>query len=85
LKTLFKILRSTVTSLLFILLTIALSIEFIFLFIRSENGNLKNLIDQKVLLEILVKETPTTPSIKKVLTEYIDDQLNYIFYATSYP
>ncbi len=80
------ILRSIVTSLLFLLLVFVISIQFIFATIFINNKRIPDMIDEKkVLYNIVDKNTIENEAIEKTLIDYIKDYKNYVFYKRSYP
>ncbi len=84
-KTLFKIARSIIASLLFLTLIFAVVIQFTFTLIHKEPKRIPDKISrQELLYEILDNQT-LEPETEKLAIDYIDDYLNYIFYKRSYP
>lgn len=84
-KTLFKIARSIIASLLFLILIFAIVIQFTFTLIHKEPKRIPDKISrQELLYEILDNQT-LEPETEKLAIDYIDDYLNYIFYKRSYP
>lgn len=86
-KTLFNMMRSIITSFLFIILTIAIMIQFFFTMFRLQGDRLSNLIDREniyilVADDIRIKDNPL---FKNVSIKYIDDYINYVFYKRSFP
>lgn len=80
------ILRSIVTSLLFLLLVFVISIQFIFATIFINNKRIPDMIDEKTILyNIIDKNTIENEEIEKILIDYIKDYKNYVFYKRSYP
>ena len=86
-KTLFNIMRSIITSFVFIILTIAIMIQFFFTMFRLQGDRLSDLIDREniyilVADDIRIKDNPL---FKNVSIKYIDDYINYVFYKRSFP
>lgn len=84
-KTLFKITRSIIASLLFLILTFAVIIQFTFTLIHKEPTKIPDKIPRHELLYKVLDNTTLEPETEKIAIEYIDDYLNYIFYKRSYP
>lgn len=82
-KTLFKTLRSIFTSFLFLILVIAIFLQFILTSARK-NGNIENLIDTEKIVQSVMGEE-TNVETKELLEAYVDDYLSYIFHRRSYP
>lgn len=84
-KTTIKIMRSVSTSLLFLLITILIMLQFIFTVVRINTRNISDLIDRETLLENILDERIEDEQIKKLALDYTEDYLNYVFYKRSYP
>lgn len=84
-KTLFKILRSTITSLLFLLLTVAIVVELIFMGLKLNTPNLPNLIDREALIEDALEASIENEQIHAIAVTFLDDYINYIFHKRSFP
>lgn len=84
-KTTIKIMRSVSTSLLFLLITILIMLQFIFTVVRINTRNISDLIDREILLENILDEKIEDEQIKNLALDYTEDYLNYVFYKRSYP
>lgn len=84
-KTTIKIMRSVSTSLLFLLITILIMLQFIFTVVRINTRNISDLIDRETLLENILDEKIEDEQIKNLALDYTEDYLNYVFYKRSYP
>lgn len=85
-KTLFKILRSIATSLLFLLLIIVITLQFTFLVINSNTRKIKNLIDPELVLQdVAGPDLILNDNIKSVSLQFINGYIDYIFSKRSYP
>lgn len=84
-KTLFKISRSIITSLLFLLLIAILLLQFLFHVVSSNGRKISTLIDREYVLKTLIKDEELDEEQKTVALDYIDKYLNYVFYKRSYP
>ena len=84
-KTTIKIMRSISTSLLFLLITILIMLQFIFTVVRINTRNISDLIDRETLLENILDEKIEDEQIKNLALDYTEDYLNYVFYKRSYP
>lgn len=85
-KTLFKILRSTFTSFLFIILTLGIAIQIIFTITNTDIKKFKDLIKPDLILEKLSNDLAfDNDNIKDIVIEYIDGYIDYIFSKRSYP
>lgn len=78
-----KILGSIITSFLFSLLLIFVSIHFVVTLIRVNNINASNIVDTSDIYSYLVKED--NEDIKNEMIDYLEEYKNYIFYKRSYP
>jgi len=83
--TLSKILRGTITSLLFLILIITIIIQFAFIIIKIEGNRIPDLINQDIVLDKILTGEELPPEATNIAKEYLDDYLNYIFYKRSYP
>ncbi len=80
------ILRSIVTSLLFLLLVFVISIQFFFATIFINNKRIPDMIDEKTFLYNIIDEKfIENEEVEKILIDYIKDYKNYVFYKRSYP
>ncbi len=80
------ILRSIVTSLLFLLLVFVISIQFFFTTIFINNRRIPDMIDEKTFFYNIIDENSIeNEEIEKILIDYIKDYKNYVFYKRSYP
>ncbi len=84
-KTVIKIMRSIVTSLLFLILTGAIAAHLVFTTIKVTGPTLLNMVDSKELLSIYLEEEIEDSSTEEVAIRYIEDYTNYIFHKRSYP
>lgn len=87
-KTLFKIMRSTITSLLFFLLIVSIIVQFAFTAFNRDIKKVRNLIDADYILEEIKTEFNGIPLDDKILSlarEYIDGYADYVFSKRSYP
>lgn len=84
-KTLIKILRSTITSLLFLTLTVFIIVQFCYTAFRNSAQNIPKLIDRDRLMNLVIDESIEDDEIKKVVYKYLDDYISYIFHKRSYP
>lgn len=84
-KTVTKIMRSIVTSLLFLILTGAIAAHLVFTTIKVTGPTLLNMVDSKELLSIYLEEEIEDSSIEEVTAKYIEDYTNYLFHKRSYP
>lgn len=84
-KTVTKIMRSIVTSLLFLILTGAIAAHLVFTTIKVTGPTLLNMVDSKELLSIYLEEEIEDLSIEEVAAKYIEDYTNYLFHKRSYP
>ena len=78
-----KILGSIITSFLFSLLLIFVSIHFIVTLIRVNSINASNIVNTSDIYSYLVKED--NEDIKNKMIDYLEEYKNYIFYKRSYP
>ncbi len=84
-KTFTKILRGTITSLLFLTLTLAILVQFIFTNVHLNYANLPSMIDRKELLATALDTPIEDETIYRVAERYLDDYINYIFHKRSFP
>lgn len=85
-KTLLKIMRSTIASLFFLILTASLTIHFAFTLTKLQDARISDLIDRDaLLLEVVDKTSLDNPNIQKLADAYIEDYIKYVFYRRSYP
>lgn len=84
-KTLTKILRSITTSLLLFAMIIAIFIQFAFTSLHLSSKNLRELIDNQTLLDIILEDKIADDRINSLACEYVDDYLDYVFYKRSFP
>lgn len=86
-KTLFKILRSIFTSLLFIMLYIELVLQLAFTIVHQSGKELSSLIESEAIYDLVAKNMNSynIPQFKTVSTKYIDDYMEYVFHKRSYP
>lgn len=78
-----KILGSIITSFLFSVLLIFVSIHFILTLIRVNSINASNIVNTSDIYSYLVKED--NEDIKNKMIDYLEEYKNYIFYKRSYP
>lgn len=83
-KTIFKILRSIVTSLLFLLLVFAISVHFTFTIIQCLPKRLSDTLNRDTILASLSQES-LDEETKELAKNYIDDYISFVFYKRSYP
>lgn len=81
-KTLIKIMRSIMTSLLFVLLICFIILQFIFTFVKSAGGSISDLVKPE---EILNNIDGLDENSKEITEGYIEDYINYVFHRRSYP
>ena len=74
-----KIIRSVITSFLFIILIISLVIDYYFIAIRTSTNRVSDLIDRQYVV------SNTVGSSNQDLVDYVDQYINYLFYKRSYP
>lgn len=85
-KTLFKYMRSIITSFLYLILIVLIMLQFVFTFIRNGDIKISDLIDRESILSSIPSDILNTNIEFRDLTlEYIDDYINYVFYKRSYP
>lgn len=84
-KTTINILRSIFTSLLFLILTIALIIQFIFTAIHLSEKTLPDIINPQTILEAITQGEQLDEPSKKLAINYIEEYKNYVFYKRSFP
>lgn len=84
-KTLFKISRSIITSLLILLLIGTTFIHIGFTALRMNARDIEHLIDREKLLETGLDEVPENDALRSVILNYIDDYIKYVFHKKSYP
>lgn len=84
-STLFKILRSITTSLLFLIIVLIVMIQASFTYIELNGTNLPSAIDREELKNQLIEENIEDPAIEEIAEEYLTDYINYIFHKRSYP
>ena len=78
-----KIIRSIVTSFLFICLIFLLSLSLFIIFFRTNKIPLSNNIDREELVELVVPNY--TLDEKEIYIDYINDVIRYVFHERSYP
>ena len=78
-----KILGSIITSFLFSLLLIFVSIHFVVTLIRVNSINASNIVNTSDVYIYLIKEDNV--DIKNIMIDYLEEYKNYIFYKRSYP
>lgn len=83
-KTLKKISRSTIASLLFLLLTVAIITQFFFTIIRTQ-GKIPDIIDRDYIISSLNTKQEVPNHLKIHIKNYLDQYIRYIFYKRSYP
>lgn len=84
-KTFTKIMRSILTSLLFLIITVAIIVQFGLTCIRLNGKNLPDIIDRNLLLDTLLEEEITNAEVKNLADEFLKDYINYIFHKRSFP
>lgn len=84
-KTLFKISRSIITSLLILLLIGMTFVHIGFTGLKLNARDIENLIDREKLLDTNLEDIPKEISIRSVILNYIDDYIKYVFHKKSYP
>lgn len=85
-KKITNILRSIITSLLFLTLIVFTIIQFTFTTIRLSNKNIPELIDREILLKLIIPASDNLDgTTKEVAIHYIDDYINYVFHKRSFP
>ena len=77
-----KILGSIITSFLFSLLLIFVSIHFVVTLIRVNSINASNIVNTSDVYIYLIKEDNV--DIKNIMIDYLEEYKNYIFYKRSY-
>ena len=78
-----KILGSIITSFLFSLLLIFVSIHFLLTLIRVNSINASNIVNTSDIYNYLINED--NEDIKNKMIDYLEEYKNYIFYKRSYP
>lgn len=82
-KTLLKAMRSIFTSFLFLILVVAIFLQFILTSARK-NGDIEDFINtEQVVQSVIGKEIDI--EINEILESYVHDYLSYIFHRRSYP
>ena len=86
-KTFINIVRSILTSLLFLIISAAIIVQFAFTIVHMQNKKIPDLIDREVVLGLATKDGFITnnEAIRNLAIEYIDQYINYVFYKRSYP
>ncbi len=85
-ETLYKILRSTITSLLYLILTFLIILQFLFMIISTNGRLIANFIDiEQIVNDNLPKQELSNEAIKNIVISYVDDYMDYVFYKKSYP
>ena len=86
-KTLLNVLRSIITSFLFIILIILIVIQFLFTTIRLQNTKLSNLINRENIYDLVITDVNLrdNQNVHEIGIQYIDDYINYVFYKRSFP
>jgi len=77
--------RSIITSLLFIIMLIILTVQFILIFFRLESNKFIDIIDKNKLLTNIIETKKIDETEKIILIDYLGQHLNFIFYSKSYP
>ncbi len=80
-----KILRSTIASLLFLILIVTVIVQFTFTSIHKDHIRIPDRISREKILNEILKDNTLKDETKKIAIEYIDNYINYIFYKRSYP
>lgn len=80
-----KILRSIITSLLFLIMIIGLGVHLVFTCIKTSGPTISNMFEKEELLKIYLEEPIESREIEKVALNYIEDYNNYLFHKRSYP
>lgn len=84
-KNTIKILRSIATSLLFIMLTVAVIIVLVFASINLSSPNFPSMIDREEFLNEVLDYEIEDETTKSIALDYLNDYINYIFHKRSYP
>ncbi len=84
-KTLFKILRSILTSLLFLCMTFGIIVQFSFTCFHKSPQRVPDYIDREAILDSALEEKTVSKETRAVLLEYVDNYIDYVFYKRSYP
>ena len=77
-----KILGSIITSFLFFMFIMFISIHFVLTFIKVNNINVSNMVSISDIYEYLIGDEI---EYKEDMLNYLEDYKNYIFYKRSYP
>lgn len=80
-----KIMRSILTSLLFIVMIFGVTVQLLFTAVKTNNVNTKDLINKETIIEKTVNDQIVDEELKTILNDYFDDYIDYILYKRSYP
>lgn len=81
-----NILRSIITSLLFLSLILIIIVQFSFTAIRLSNKNLPDLINRETVLDTIIEsDINLDKKDRELAIEYIDNYVNYVFHKRSFP
>lgn len=84
-KTTINILRSILTSFFFLILILAVTIQFMFTTIRINNKTIPDLVSPETILKMIKLDKELDPTSKEYAISYIDEYINYVFYKRSFP